>query len=122
MLSIVGMIIVIGAVLGGFSMAGGHIGALIHPSEFVTIGGAALGGLIVGTPKKVLVDLMKGLIACLKGSPYDKAMHEQSFKCMYDLLRLARRDGMLALEPHVSKPEESTIFNKYPKVAHDHHL
>ena len=122
MLSIVGMIVVIGAVLGGFTMAGGHIGALIHPSEFVTIGGAALGGLIVGTPKKVLVDLMKGLIACLKGSPYDKTMHEQSFKCMYDLLRLARRDGMLALEPHVSKPEESAIFNKYPKVAHDHHL
>jgi chemotaxis protein MotA len=122
MLSIVGMIVVIGAVLGGFTMAGGHIGALIHPSEFVTIGGAALGGLIVGTPKKVLIDLMKGLIACIKGTPYNKPMHEEVFKCMYDLLRLARRDGMLALEPHVSKPEESSIFNKYPKVAHDHHL
>src|SRR5258708_10363096 len=43
-------------------------------------------------------------------------------KCFYVWLRLARRDGMLALEPHVSKPEESSIFNKYPKVAKDHHL
>jgi chemotaxis protein MotA len=122
MIVIVGIIVVVGAVLGGFSMSGGHIGALIHPSEFVTIGGAALGGLIVGSPKKVLIDLMKGLLASLKGAPYNKAMHEEAFKCLYDLLRLARRDGMLALEPHVSKPEESSIFNKYPKVAHDHHL
>ena len=122
MIVIVGIIVVVGAVLGGFTMAGGHFGALIHPSEIVTIGGAALGGLIVGSPKKVLIDLIKGLINSVKGSPYNKAAYEESFKCMYDLLRLARRDGMLALEPHLSKPEESSIFSKYPKVQHDHHL
>ena len=122
MLVIFGIIVVIGAVLGGFTMAGGHFGALIHPSEFVTIGGAALGGLIVGTPKKVLIDMMKGLVACIKGSPFNKAAYEEGFKCLYDLLRLARRDGMLALEPHVSKPEESSIFSKYPKIGHNHHL
>jgi len=122
MIVIVGCIVVIAAVLGGFSMAGGHVGALIHPSEFVTIGGAALGGLIVSAPKKVLIDLMKGLIVSIKGSPYGKAAYEQAFKCLYDLLRLARRDGMLALEPHISKPEESDIFNKYSHVAHNHHL
>jgi chemotaxis protein MotA len=122
MIVIVGVIVVIGAVLGGFSMAGGHVGALIHPSEFVTIGGAALGGLIVSAPKKVLVDLVKGVLASIKGSPFNKSAYEEGFKCMYDLLRLARRDGMLALEPHISKPEESDIFRKYPKVAHNHHL
>src|SRR5689334_2983088 len=122
MIVIVGIIIVVGCVLGGFSMAGGHVGALIHPSEFVTIGGAALGGMIISSPKKVLIDLIKGLIGSMKGSPYNKAMHEQAFKCLYDLLRLARRDGMLALEPHVSKSEESSIFAKYPKVAQNHHL
>ena len=122
MIVIVGVIIVIGAVLGGFTMAGGHMGALVHPSEIVTIGGAALGGLIVGSPKKVLIDLMKGLVNAVKGSPYNKAAYEQTFKCLYDLLRTARRDGMLALEPHLSKPEESSIFTKYPKVLHDHHL
>jgi chemotaxis protein MotA len=67
MIVIVGAIVVIGAVLGGFSMAGVHIGALVHPSELVTIGGAALGGLIVSSPKKVLIDLMKGLLASVKG-------------------------------------------------------
>ncbi len=122
MIVIVGAIIVVGAVLGGFSMAGGHIGALIHPSELVTIGGASLGGLIVSSPKKVLIDLMKGLVASVKGSPYNKKAYEEAFKCLYDLLRLARRDGMLALEPHISKPEESSIFAKYPRIAKDHHL
>ena len=122
MIVIVGCIVVIGSVLGGFTMAGGHFGALVHPSEIVTIGGAAVGGLIVGSSKKTLIDLMKGIMAAIKGSPYNKACYEDSFKCLYDLLRLARRDGMLALEPHLSKPEESSIFGKYPKVQHNHHL
>ena len=73
MIVIVGCLVVIGCVLGGFMMAGGHVGALIHPSELVTIGGAALGALILMSPKKVLVDLMKGLVQSLKGSPYTKA-------------------------------------------------
>jgi chemotaxis protein MotA len=122
MIVIVGAIVVIGAVLGGFTMAGGHVGALIHPSEILTIGGAALGALIVSSPKKVLIDLIKGLLACLKGTPYGRKAYEEAFKCLYDLLRTARRDGMLALEPHISKPEESSVFGKYPKVQHDHHL
>lgn len=122
MIVIVGIIVVIGSVLGGFAMAGGAFGSLVHPSEIVTIGGAAVGGLIVASPKKVLIDLFKGLIGTVKGSPYNKAAYEASFKCLYDLLRLARRDGMLALEPHLSKSHDSSIFNKYPKVAHNHHL
>jgi len=122
MIVILGAIVVIGAVLGGFTMAGGHVGSLIHPSEIITIGGAALGGLIVSSPKKVLIDLFKGLLQSIKGTPFNKSAYEESFKCLYDLLRLARRDGMLALEPHISNPEESSIFAKYPKVLHNHHL
>jgi chemotaxis protein MotA len=122
MIVIVGCIVVVGAVLGGFTMAGGHMGALVHPSEIVTIGGAALGALIVSSPKKVLVDLMKGILASVKGSPFNQHAYEELFKCLYDMLRLARRDGMLALESHVSNPESSTIFDKYPSVAKNHHV
>jgi chemotaxis protein MotA len=122
MIVLIGIVVVIGSVLGGFSMAGGHIGALIHPSEFVTIGGAAFGAMIVSAPKKVLIDLFKGILGSVKGTPFNKAAYEDLFKCLYDLLRLARRDGMLALEPHISKAEESSIFGKYPKIQHNHHL
>jgi chemotaxis protein MotA len=122
MFVILGGIIVFGCVMAGFMMAGGHIGALIHPSEFVTIGGAAFGALILMTPGKVLKDLMKGILNSLKGSPFNRQAYADLFKLLYDLLRTARRDGLLALDSHVSNPEESEIFNKYPKLAANHHV
>ena len=67
MFVIIGGVIVLGCVMAGFMMAGGHIGALIHPSEFVTIGGAAGGALILMTPTKVLKDLVSGILKSLKG-------------------------------------------------------
>jgi chemotaxis protein MotA len=117
MLVIVGCIVVIGAVLAGFTWAGGHVGALIHPSEVVTIGGAALGALIIMSSKKILTDLFR----TLKGSPYKKELYKDLFKVSYDLLRLARRDGLIALETHVNDPHHSSLISKYPKIAHNHH-
>jgi chemotaxis protein MotA len=122
MIVIVGCIVVIGSVLAGFTWAGGHVGALIHPSEVVTIGGAALGALIIMSSKKTLVDLAKGVLQCLKGTPYNKNAYRELFKLLYDLLKTARRDGLMALESHVSNPHDSAIFGKYPALAHNHHV
>lgn len=118
---IVGCIVVVGAVLGGFTMAGGHVHALFHPSELVTLGGASLGAMIVMSPTKLLKDLMKCITSSLKGSPYDALMYRELFKLSYDLLRMARRDGILVLERHVNEPHSSDVISKYPKFAHDHH-
>jgi chemotaxis protein MotA len=122
MVVIVGFIVVIGAVLGGFSMAGGHVGALVHPSEIVTIGGASMGALIVMSTKKVLVDLIKGILQCIKGSPFNRKMYNETFSLMYELMKTSRKDGLLAIESHVSNPHESTIFAKYPMVLNNHHV
>jgi chemotaxis protein MotA len=122
MIVIIASIVVIGSVLGGFTMAGGHVGALIHPSEIVTIGGAALGALIMMSPKKVLMDLIKGVVGALKGTPYNRAAYTELFKLSYELLRVARRDGLLALEPHLNDPHSSKIFEKYPRLAKNHHV
>ncbi|MHB1037587.1 MAG: flagellar motor stator protein MotA [Pirellulales bacterium] len=122
MIVIVGCIVVIGAVLTGFTLAGGQVGALIQPSELITIGGASLGALIVMSPKKVLVDLIRGVLQCVKGSRYGKHAYEEVFKTLYELFRLARRDGLIALESQVSEPHESPIFQKYPSVANNHHV
>lgn len=121
MLTIVGFIVVIGSVLGGFTMAGGHVGSLIHPSEIITIGGAAAGAAIVMSPMHVLKDLMRGIIGTFKGNPFAQAAYEDLFKILYQLFRKARRDGLLAIEPHISNPHESAIFNRYPTIAHNHH-
>ncbi len=122
MIVVVGMVIVLGCVLGGFTMAGGHVGALIHPSEIVTIGGAAMGALVVMSPKAVLVGLGRGMLQAIKGSKYNKAGYQELFKLLYDLLRLARREGLMGLEPHLSNPHDSNIFKKYPRMAGDHHV
>ena len=122
MLTIIGLIVVVGSVLGGFSMAGGSVGSLIHPSELVTIGGSALGAMIIMSPMNVLKDLMKGLISTFKGNPFSKPMYEELFRLLYQLFRKARRDGLLAIEQHVGNPHDSTIFKRYSKIAHNHHI
>jgi len=121
MLIILGFIVVIGAVLGGFVMAGGHCLALIHPSEILTIGGAAIGTLIVMSPKKVLVDMVRSVLQCVKGTPYNKSAYEDLFKLLYNLFRAARRDGLMSLETHILDPHNSPIFSRYPKFAQNHH-
>jgi len=122
MIVIVGCVVVLAAVMTGFTWAGGHVGALFHPSEIVTIAGAALGSLIVMSPKKVLVDLIRGMVQCVKGTPYNQLAYEELFKALYDFFRLARREGLIVLEAHLASPEESAILTKYPIITKNHHV
>ncbi len=122
MVVIIGIIVVCGSVLGGFMMAGGHVGALIHPSEIVTIGGASLGALIIMSPMSVLKNMVKALLQTIKGDPFSKAAYMELMQLLYHMFRKARRDGLLALEPHLSNPHESSIFKRYPKIAGNHHI
>jgi chemotaxis protein MotA len=119
MLSIVGLIVVIGGVLGGFLMAGGNVLALIQPSEFLTLGGAAIGGSLVGTPSFVL----KGLMANF-GKIFKPGKSAQDFLdilvMQYELYNKVRKEGILAIESDANSPENSPIFKKYPNFLHDH--
>ncbi len=121
MIVILGALIVIGSVIGGFMMAGGNPLALMHLSELVTIGGAALGALVLMSPRKVLKDLIHQIAATLKGSPYSKQSYEELFKALYELFMLGRRNGMVALEEHVLTPQSSSIFRKYPTFQKNKH-
>ena len=95
MLVLVGYVLVLGAVFGGYSLAGGHMGAMYQPLELLMIGGAALGALIIMSPKKVLVDIVKGLGNCLKGAPHNRASYEDLLKVLYELFLLGRRNGIM---------------------------
>jgi chemotaxis protein MotA len=116
-----GCAVVIVAVLVGFMMAGGHVGALLHPSELVTIGGASLGAMIVMAPKQVLVDLVRCVLQLIKGSPYNKQTYVELFGLLGEIARKIRRDGMLALEPMVTDPHNDPLLAKYPRIAKNHH-
>lgn len=116
-----GCVVVLVAVLVGFTMAGGHVGALIHLSEFVTIGGASLGALLVMSPKKVMTDLFRAVLQLIKGSPYNKKTYGELFELLYALARMVLRDGILTLDAHVTSPHESTLFKNYPGISRNHH-
>jgi chemotaxis protein MotA len=121
MIVIIGAIIVIGSVIGGFMMAGGHVGSLLHLSEFLVIMGSALGALVIMSPKKVLMDLFHQVMHALKGSPYNQTAYLDLLKALYELFMLGRRNGMIALEEHVLNPTSSSIFTKYPSFLKNHH-
>jgi chemotaxis protein MotA len=116
-----GLAIVLGAIALGFTMAGGRIASLLHLSEFITIGGAAFGALIIMSPKKVLMDVIRSTLQVVKGTPYHKATCIETCELLADLARLMRRDGILALDSHIASPHESSLFQKYPRVYGNHH-
>ncbi|MCD7099289.1 flagellar motor stator protein MotA [Stenotrophomonas sp. MMGLT7] len=122
MLILVGFLIVILSVLGGYVGAHGKLGALWQPYELVIIGGAALGAFLVGTPARTVKATLAAIPAVLKGPQYKSQDYLDTLSLIYELLNKARREGFMALEDHVEKPAESPLFQNYPKVLADHHL
>jgi len=122
MLVLVGYAIVLASVLGGFSLAGGHMAALAQPLEFLMIGGAALGAFIVGNSVKTVKATLGSLPSLLKGSRYTKALYMDLMALLYELLNKIRKEGLMSIERDVEAPGESPLFSKYPSLLSDHHL
>ncbi len=114
MLLIVGYIIVLGATLGGFMIAGGKPLVLMHVSEFVSIGGICLGVVVVSSPASLLKSVMGKVVGAFKGSSGKPDDYMDLLKLLYETFNLGRRGGLIALEEHVLDPQQSAIFSKYP--------
>jgi len=121
MLFISGVLVVVVCVFGGYVAMGGHISVLWQPFEFVIILGAAIGAFVISNPGSVLKATLRGFGKLLKGPKYKKAAYLELLSLMYQVFKLAKTKGMLALETHVEKPEESTLFAQFPNFAKDHH-
>ncbi|MBL8511984.1 MAG: flagellar motor stator protein MotA [Betaproteobacteria bacterium] len=122
MLVIVGYVVVVGSVLGGFLLHGGKMSALFQPFELMIIGGAAIGAFIVGSSQKVLKATFQALPTCLKGSKYTKTRYMELMALLYDVLTKIRKEGMMSVERDIEAPHESALFNKFPAISADHHL
>lgn len=99
--------------------AGGNVLTLMQVAEFLIICGAAAGSLIVMSPKDVLIDMAKGIFSTLKGAPFTKTHYNDLFKALYELFLMGRRNGMTAVEEHISDPHASPLFQKYPSFLAD---
>ncbi len=121
MFVIVGAAVVLLSVLGGYIGNGGEISVLVQPFEWLIILGAAFGAFVIGNPKIVVLGFGKAMATMFKGSRHNKASYLELLSLLYSLFKLAKTKGDLALESHVEKPDDSSLFQKFPNFSADHH-
>lgn len=122
MLVIIGYVIVIGSVFGGFAISGGHLASLWQPVELLMIGGAALGAFFVGNNNKAIKATLKALPTVLKNSRHTRALYMELMSLLFDVLSKVRKEGLMSIESDIDSPDESPLFSKYPAVLADHHV
>ena len=122
MLVIVGYIVVMAAVFGGFALAGGHLAALLQPLELLMIGGGAGGAFLVGNNAKAIKSTLKALPSIFKGSKYTRALYMDLMALLFEMLSKVRKEGLMSIESDVDNPEASPLFSKYPNILSDHHI
>jgi chemotaxis protein MotA len=121
MFVLIGSAIVLASVIGGYLANGGHLAVLFQPFEVVIIVGAAIGGFVTANRKPVLSATAKAVPGLLKPEKYDKEAFLELLSMLYAVFKLAKSKGPLVLEQHVEKPDESSLFQRFPKFHGDHH-
>lgn len=119
MFVIIGIVVVTVAVVAGFSMAGGNLAALIQISEFITIGGAAIGSLLIASPLSLIKKIVGAITKSFGSHGSTKEDYIQMLKAFSDLFLIAQREGLLAIEKHIEAPDKSEILNKAKAFMHD---
>ncbi|MFZ4601010.1 MAG: flagellar motor stator protein MotA [Caulobacterales bacterium] len=122
MFQIIGLVVLFGMVFGGFVLAGGHFDVILHalPFEMMMIGGAAIGATLIGNDLGTIKGIGGGVGKILGGPKWNKQDYQDLLTLMFTLTKLVKTKGVVALEPHIEKPEESSIFQKCPKILKDH--
>ncbi len=122
MFSIIGILVVIGAIMGGYLMEHGNVKVLLQPAELLIIGGAGIGTVLIANPLHILKKIASGVLGAFGGSKFTRARYLETLKMMYDLFNKARKDGLMGLEADVEEPDKSAVFSKYPKFLNEHHV
>ncbi len=115
----IGLIVALGCMLGGFVAAGGHVGVLWQPYEFIIIGGSALGTFIVANPLPTIKDTGKAILEAIKGAAPKERDYLDLLGLLYVLMRELRGNGRNALEEQIDNPKESELFQRFPKTLAD---
>jgi len=116
---IVGILVVIMSVIMGFTIAGGHLGVMFQPAEFIVILGAVLGSVLIASPISVIKKIIKSLMVALKPVHVSKQDYLETLKSFSDLFLAAQRDGLLSIESHIENPKESKILTTNKKFIED---
>ncbi|MCB0703170.1 MAG: flagellar motor stator protein MotA [Candidatus Kapaibacterium sp.] len=121
MFVIIGFVLVMVAMLGGYMMHGGNLLVLVQPSEFIIIGGVALGSMLIANPMHIVKGVFAGVLKTLKGPDVNKEAFLDLLQLLYETFQFAKKEGLIALEKHVEEPKSSSIFSKYHSFLANHH-
>lgn len=121
MFAIIGIVIVLVSVIGGYILEQGNLHVLFQPVELLIIGGAAVGAFIIANPLKIIKGTVSGLIKILGAKSYGKNDYMEILLLLSEIFTKIRKEGLVSIEADVDKPEESKIFSKYPKFLKNHH-
>lgn len=119
MLVIIGYIVVLATVFGGFVLSGGQLAVLYQPTELLIIGGAGIGAFIVGNNGNAIKGTLSSFPKLLKSSRYTKELYMDLLAMIFLLLAKSRQGGLVALENDIEDPENSAIFAAYPRLLSD---
>ena len=119
---IIGFVITVGCVLGGFMAMGGHLDVLMQPFELMIIGGAGVGGFIMANPMKVVKDSGKALGEAFKYKVPKEREYLDLLGVLYGLMRDLRTKSRNEIEAHIDNPDESSIFQTAPTVLKNKEL
>lgn len=121
MFVIIGFVLVIASMLGGYMMHGGKLLVLVQISEFIIIGGVAFGSMLIANPMHIIKGVFAGIMKTLKGPDVSKEAFLDLIQLLYETFQFAKKEGLIALEKHVEEPKSSSIFSKYPTFLANHH-
>lgn len=121
MFGMIGIAVIFVMVFGGYVLAGGKLGIILKamPFEMVMIGGAAVGTFLLSNDFSSVKRTLKDLGKVFKGPKWQPADYRDLLCLLFELIRIAKTNPV-ALEEHIEKPEDSVIFQRYPKILHDH--
>jgi len=119
---ILGIIIVLGCVIGGFTIHGGNPLALMSPIEVMIICGASFGAMVIGNPLSVTLGVIKSVGTLLTPSKFNKTFYLEILTLLYDILNKTRREGLMAIEGDIEEPDTSPLFGNYPEILKDHQI
>ena len=121
---LLGLVMVFGLVFGGFMLSGGNMDIVLHalPYEGMMIGGASLGAVVIANSFSVVKSSLAGVMRVIKGPRWKAADYNDLLALMFELARLYKTKGIVAMDEHIENPEASPIFQRYPKLMKDHFL
>ena len=116
---LIGIFVVTVSVIGGFTIAGGHLGVMFQPAEFIVILGAVIGSVLIASPISVIKKIINSVMAAIKPNHITKQDYLETLKSFSDLFLAAQRDGLLSIESHIENPKESKILTTNKKFIED---